>query len=410
MYHIQINLRSFIFLAYSLLSLTCIAQSDFRPGYVIKNNQDSINGFVSYGSGKANSERCFFKETKKDNHISFTPEDIKAYGFLNDKHHESRNLPAEFKSTDPSIDKVSGGKVFVTVLAKGPLGLYRYRKFYFLDKNGLIILPFPESKLVHTKNGDMYQKDHRYIDILNTFLEDSPLKANRTGYNEGPLTKLINDYNHFKGHQLVETNKKPFLKLHIGVFYGFVRSTMKMDLIHKVSFAPSTSVVGGLGFEVSSPRIYDRMFLSIEGWYTSIFYQDYLEKTVTGDIVRQDTFIDASFFKAPIGFRYNILSQSNTPYVKLGISFYFMRSTSIRILEEIERSGNIIVTEEDFGEDYRIKNPRGIWFSLGYDRQVYRNMKVFGEFRLEKSNGFIGTPIQNFSSSVDYNLLLGFRF
>jgi len=405
----KVTLLALNIIAFSFLPLICIAQADFRPGYIIKDNGDSINGFVSYGSGKKNTERCFYKETKKSKYTSFTPEEVNGYGFLNDKQFESWGLPAELKSANPAADSKPRGKVFMKVLAKGPISLYRYGKYYLLHKNGLIILPYPENKLIETNQGSMLQNDHRYIDILNTFLEGSKLTANRTGYDESELTQLIKNYNRFKGYEPLPKNQKPSVKLHFAIFSGYMQSKMKMDWPDVVSFSPSSTIIGGIGLDISAPRTNDRLSLSLEGWYAKIFYQGYSERSVSGDLFRQDTFVDASFFKVPVGVRYNLLGQTNTPYIKLGLSLYFIGSPSIRILEEVEKAGNVIITEENFGEDFRIKNQRGIWFSVGYERNIFHNLNMFAEFRLEKNNGFIGSAVQSFSSSVDYTFLLGIK-
>ncbi len=393
-----------LLIGFTLLSILSIAQGDYRPGFIINNNQDSIKGFVGYRSERKNSERCDFKETKKSKASKYLPADIKSYGISGDK---------EYKSISLSIDTLKQISVFVKILAKGPLSLYRYKKLFLLEKEtspGLITLPIPKNKVVETKNGTMIQNDHRYIDILNTFLEDAQLSANRSHYNEGDLTNLINNYNKFKGKEPANKSPLPSTKLTYEVLVGYVHSNMKMDIKNnETSFSPSSTVTAGLGLDVSSPRISDKISLSVHVWYTKAFYQAYVSSPYTvGDIVHEDILIDLSMFKVPIGLRYNFLGESNTPYIKFGFAPYFIKSSKLRTLSDIEID-DVVKAEETYG-NYNIKNSQGLWLSVGYVKTIASNFKIFAELRGEKNNGFIGSTIQSRSSSINYNILLGIRF
>jgi hypothetical protein len=387
--------------------LSVSAQGDFRPGYIIKNNGDSIAGFVSYGVEKSNTRQCFFKEKKNVKYTAFTPEEITRYGFIGDKLYTSMTLPQEWAS---EIDEFPKSKVFLKSLVTGPLGLYRYQKYYLLEKNGLILLPFPVDKIVDTKSdGRAIQQDRRYIQIINSFIENAQLSANRSAYSEDDLTKLIEEYNAAQGH-IPSRKSKPAVAFDFGVVGGYMMSKLTMDYFDKGTFEPSSTIVGGVGLNISSPKVYDRLFLSVEGWYEKIFYQGYSEYQSTGDLVRQDILIDVSFFKTTLGLKYHLLGLQNTPYIKAGMSVYFLGNTSLTVNKESQQYGNVIVTDTNPGENYRIRRPAGFWFAAGYDKNVSNAINLFGEFRVEKNNGFVGTAVQSASSATDLNFLVGIRF
>ena len=123
-----------------LLLPSFIFAQDYRPGYVIKNNKDSVSGFINYAAEKKNSSYCKFRPTMRGKSDRFTPNDLLAYGFYGDKQYESMTIP------DSSIER----KVFVKVLARGPMQLYEYRKFFLVRKDSLIQLPTPKYKVVET--------------------------------------------------------------------------------------------------------------------------------------------------------------------------------------------------------------------------------------------------------------------
>ncbi|HEX6223000.1 MAG TPA: hypothetical protein VFZ52_01230 [Chryseolinea sp.] len=400
---------------FGILVLLCLmhhnfdgsAQGDFRPGYIIRNNEDSIAGFVSYGTEKSNTRHCFFKEKKNVKYTSFTAGEIKRYGFINDKTYVSMTLPHEWAG---EIDEFPQEKVFLKSLVTGPLGLYRYQKYYLLEKNGLILLPFPTDIMIETESdGRAIKLDRRYIDVINSFIENAQLSANKAAYSEDDLTYLIEKYNVSQGHRR-SIKSKPAIALGLGVTAGYVTSKLTMDYFDKGAFEPSSTIVGGVSLNISSPKVYDRLFFSVEGWYEKIFYQGYTEYQHTGDLVRQDMLIDISFFKTTLGLKYHLLGLHNTPYIKAGIAVYFLGNTSLTINKESQQFGNVIVTDTDPGENFQIRRPAGYWFAAGYDKNISRAINLFGEFRIEKNNGFVGTAVQSASSATDLSFLLGVRF
>jgi hypothetical protein len=393
-----------------LFSLTCnsfdsLGQGDFRPGYLIKNNQDSIPGFVSYGAEKSNTEKCLFKESKRGDYTAYNAEQITGYGFLNDKVYKSMQLPHE---TSPELPNK---KVFLKLLVRGPLSLYRYQKYYFLDKDGLILIPPPVDKIVETSSGRVVKQDRRYVDIINSFIDHADITANRSAYSEDDLTALIEKYNHSLGYTAIAPkNSKPAVSLSGGLLGGYIRSKVTMDYFGSNAFKSSSTVAGGIFINLSSPRVYDRLFFSLEVWYQKIFYQGYHEYRFSADLIRQDILVDLSFLKSTVGLKYHILGLHNTPYIKGGLSVYALNKTSISVFQESEQAGGVIVSDDDQGENYRIRRPIGYWLAVGYDKQIADRLNLFGEFRVERNNGFVGTKIQSASTVTDLNLLVGLRF
>jgi hypothetical protein len=401
MYQIRINALFVFCIALFLYQTPLLAQADYRPGYIIKNNGDSVSGYLRYYSDKKSVDQCLFKQTLKKNAEKYTPTDLDAYGF-----HQNKRFETTVLHTDTLGDK----KVFAKRIVKGPLSLLKYNKTFLIQvegHKGTVVLPIPVEKTVQTKQGLMIQDDRRYIDILNSYLDGSNLSANRTGYNESALTALINNFNKLKGHSPAD-NPVPLTKFNYEIFSGYMRSDMKMEIgSNTINFSPSVTVIGGLGLDVSSPRIFDRLSLSIQGWYVKAFYQAYSESMYIVDFVREDILMDFTYIKIPVGLRYNFSGPDNTPYFKFGFAPVFLLSSEDRTINEMEFNGTIKVADY---RDYRIKNSRGLWLGLGYTKTIVGNMKIFAEIRAEKTNGFVGNAIQSVSSSFNYNFLLGCRF
>ena len=380
-------------------TLTVLAQ-DYREGYIITNSNDSISGFVSYSGDNKNITRCSFKTTRKSTAVNYFASELQSYGFYGDK---------RYLSLSHSDEAITEEKVFVRVLAEGPINLYRYGDLFLIKKDNIVSLPIPKDQIINTGNGAMMKADKRYVGVLNQALADCNLTANKSSYAESDLTKLIDTYNKCKGQKPLNKNAKPLVKMNYQVFAGYVQSNMTMDLFDDVTFNPSYTVIGGLSADVSSPRIFDRLYFSFQGWYVNATYQAYFEQKIGAEFRREDIMMDFYFIKVPVGVRYDFL-KNNTPYIKTGLSTFFLLDHSIKTLTEREGSSGDVFTEESY-DGYDIKNrPLGFWISIGYDYTIQRNLRLFAEFQYENANGFIGTRIQNFSNVDNFNFLLGIRF
>src|SRR5690606_24112075 len=103
------------------------AQSDFRPGYVITNSFDTIQGFVDYRGEIRSMKVCTFKESMEAPSKEFLPGNIYGYRFNTGKFFVSKEINT----------KELNDTVFVEFLLKGISNLYYYAggdyNAYFLE-------------------------------------------------------------------------------------------------------------------------------------------------------------------------------------------------------------------------------------------------------------------------------------
>jgi len=375
-----------------------LLSQDFRRGYIIKNNKDSISGLVKYGAKKKNTAHCVFKEPGKGK-TTFSPNDLIAYGFYGDKQYVSMEIPS-----------MKGKKVFVKVLSKGPINLYGYRDLFLVRKDSLMELPLPKSKTVETTSGMRTRQDNTYKGLLNFLVSDCRMAADDIRYTEEDFTNLINNYNRCKGVEPIYKKPRPIFKMNYSAFAGYNSSKMSMDMYGPVTFNPSKSITGGIALDLSSPRIFDKMFFTLEGWYVKNLYQSYTKTTKGSEVIHSDILMDFTSIKMPVGLRYNFMKENNTPYIKGGLTLSFLTQSSIKTIQERETQAGAVSTSESYGGYDLQKKPKGFWLSIGYNRTIFRNLQMFTEIRYEQGEGFIGTPIQSFSQVKNYNFMLGFRF
>jgi len=375
------------------------AQKDFRPGYIIKNNADTVKGFVAYQSGKKSIEGCVFREARKGATSTYAATEIQGYGILGDRLYQSIELPNE---------SIKNKRVFAKILVQGDLTLYQYNEFFLVERNDtLTVLPKPKEEQVGPQNDLKMKRDSKYIGILNYMLLDCQMNANTASFSEGSLSKAVYKYNQCKKTDIAKQNLRPLAKLDVVIFASYVNSHLTYDHFKFIPFQ-GNSVAGGGGLEIYSPRVFDRVVFSLETWYNKSFYQGYYEGTFAGDVIREDVFAEFTSLKIPFGIRYNFRSPGNTPYLKFGIYWSSTKSFEVTTIEEREIAGGVLTDE--FPGGYDVKNTKGFSLSLGYEKTLVKDTRIFTEFKYERGEGYFGTPVVNDSRMVNYYFLIGLRF
>jgi hypothetical protein len=145
---------------------TLQAQTEFRPGYVVKSEGDTLFGQIMYRDYIKMGKECLFKKNKKSKKITFYPTDILAYRFIDGKFFVTKT--------------VNGRPVFLEYLINGKLSMYHYRDskadHYYFEKDSVPLTELPYE--------DIYKKDsigklnakknNKYIGLLRYYLNDAP--------------------------------------------------------------------------------------------------------------------------------------------------------------------------------------------------------------------------------------------
>lgn len=394
------QLGSILYAFMFLFPLAATAQLDFRPGYVVMTNGDTLRGLVSYRGGKKNSEAVAFRQSKKARPTVYDANQVMAYGIYNARAFESLELPPGVPDT---------GRVFARVLAKGYFDLYRYRDLFLLDANdSLILLPKPRNEPVGGPDSKVIKRSKRYIGVLNYVMLDCQMNANEAAYSDRDLQRVITRYNVCKSGGPVAEPSDSRLDLDLILFGGYSNNLMTYHYYRIIPF-PGNTMVAGAGIELSYPRTFDRLIVSVEAIYVKNYYQGYYEVGFPTETVRQDVFFHCTSVQLPLGIRYNLRRPDNTPYVKAGLSWQPLVSTSVRTIQENESLQGVVTTTE-FEGDYDFKSPKGFWAAVGYTRKVAGGIDVFLEFRYGMTQGYLGSPIVDDSKNRSLNFFAGIRF
>jgi len=355
--------------------LTTKGQGDFRPGYYITLQHDSISVLVDYRSERVSSKRFTYKEGKHSPKKHFYPDEILAYGFNTGKRFTTQTI-TETRGTPTTV--------FMEHIVDGKMSLFQYQETFFVFKDTLYRLtrPFERQSSTPEKRGILTKK--LYIGILNHLLSECNLSAVKTNYNETQITNLVQNYNRCKGASgVLYKAKLPKSKIHWQLFAGYEIAKTKTELPY--SFIKSSSPLFGATVDLSAPRIFDKLAVTLETSFTKKLYQGYSvhnpSQTFT---VRRDHFLNTNLSRIALGLRYSFLKEAFTPYIKAGGSYTIQSRVKYRVLQETEYGDGSVDTEE-FTTRYAGKKIIGLWTGIGINKSVYDRYKVFIEVRFERS-------------------------
>ena len=84
--------RLFTFLLLVVSIALSQAQNNFKNGYIITNNNDTIWGEIDFRVDELNAQRCKFRQDKNSETKIFLPGEIQAYRFSKEgKYYVSKN-------------------------------------------------------------------------------------------------------------------------------------------------------------------------------------------------------------------------------------------------------------------------------------------------------------------------------
>ncbi|GAB3536876.1 hypothetical protein GCM10027443_28300 [Pontibacter brevis] len=143
------TIQHIIFLCLLICStFQATAQPNFKEGFTISYSNDTTFGYIDYRDNLVCAKECNFKKSLESNMASFTPNQMKAYGFLNDKFHQAETI------TEKNGD---GLTMFLEVLVQGRVSLYYYQGRFFARRFNEPLVELRSEKQVVTVGGRQYE-------------------------------------------------------------------------------------------------------------------------------------------------------------------------------------------------------------------------------------------------------------
>lgn len=375
--------KSLIFFSFLLfLSFQLAAQKDFRDGFIITLDKDTLTGKIEFRSNEKNKISCAFRNDTAV--IEYLPAEILGFGYFQDKFYSSRVIDS----------------LFIEVLVQGELSLYK------VDKQNFIIRKAGPSGRYSEKDQriDTVQNQLLFVSnkvkwkgILSVFAFDcisNPRLVQDLEPDEKSLAIFVIEYNKCKGSAYHEyKNSKPWSKLEYGITAGFVRTGINFNPAENVfpylkDSYKSSDPAFGLLFNFSSPRLTEKFSLQVEIQYLkSRFFSD-IVKQVGNTTEYYNTVMNFTSIMTPLSVKYSFYNRQYSLFLNVGANItYNIKSESVLITET---ESNYVVNTSERGV-FLINNTQvGYWAGLGIS-------KSFGSFDM-------GGTIRYYRSSQYYNI------
>jgi hypothetical protein len=370
-------------------------QNDFRSGFIITLDNDTIQGQMDYRSNSKNYESCIFKGEQGE--IEYYPNQIVGFGYNNDKFFSSQIVEGSF----------------VEVLVDGDISLYRSRDKYHIKKDTSffdlesIIEEFEIDGKIGTKETSPWRGILTYI--ISDCLQNPSGHTSSIGLDEKNLTRLIVKYNKCKGTEFKELKaSKPWTKFDFGATLGISRSQITTDGSGSFSYLDDSysSIDPSIGIiiAISSPRITEKVAFQGELHFMKSSYSS-LVKLEGSSTQYHDTFIDLTTLSVPISLKYSFPEKKYGFYLQGGINYDYHLSSSTRLLSE-QVNGNIVNTFPASSAFEINNNQIGYWGGIGILKsyEKFRGSVVIRYFQMSALNKTAGFTSKN--NRISLNLIL----
>ncbi len=259
-----------------LLSATTIyAQINLRPGYIITNLNDTVQGQIDFRTDERNTTVCDFYPAGSSQKESYKPGDIYAYRFTDDgKFYVTRKV---------TIDD-SPQTVFLEYLIKGVVSLYYYRgetdRFFFENEEGQMVEAIENIQKIDTQSGhDVIRTNKQYVGVMTWMFQNSDKvkkQLPKVDLTKSDLIKITKEY-HYEtcetGEQCIEFENKRdrrYVKFAFNVAAGIRVHRLDVDgyIYNSWEMTPilqkASSPVITIGTNISVPRLGPTFSLQIE--------------------------------------------------------------------------------------------------------------------------------------------------
>lgn len=409
-------MRTILSIIFSLISFQLlIAQQDFRPGYIINLQGDTIKGKIDYRNWNYCPEQFHFNPANTSAIMVCNPDSVLKVSVMNEVYVPAE-VDVEFSKTDiAQIDDYNGlnlekRKAFLLTLLEGPKSLYMFKdkhgltNFYIRNNNQYELLVY--KKYLAISNGaSVIKENNKFIGQLMVYLSDCAAiqsDIQKTKYDRYSLEKRFNEY-YKKCSDYEPKHTKPIEsdRFVFGVLAGVSMTKIKFGgadhYLTRMDFPSSVNIAFGGNLEILFNRTRNRWSLNSE-----LIYSTYSTKAEELTHFEDKT----------VNFRFDHLTLKTLFRYKrkagpIDLFFNFGITNGILVYQQNELFVHSNFNNQD-GTSQPIESPRR--WEVGYEAGVGTMYKHFSlEYRYTLSNGV--SPFATFSSWTNKSfIMLGYRF
>ncbi|MCX2740416.1 PorT family protein [Pontibacter anaerobius] len=386
-------LMACLFMVMVLYPLSIQAQSDFKPGFVVLISGDTLSGWVDYRSNMLSTKVCKFKSAEAAAVVSYSPQDVMAYGFPNDRYYASKYVQED------------SATVFMEELVRSKINLYTLNGAFYVEKEGLGIEELVhEFREYYSEDGVLHRtRANKHIATLNKYMNDCiPMieKIERVSLTQSSLIRLIKEYNECSpgAPVVVFKESKPWFAAELGVAVGVSHTSLSFSAkdesylhLEHSDFGATTYPVGGLLLNLRSPRVSEYTSLQLETHYFKTGFEDQNSYDWFGTLYENEMEISMSAVKLNLAVRHEFNSKTLQPYANAGIALNFFQDREIKHMQYVRRTAESTPEVRNKDDKEFITNRQtGIIAGAGFLYNL-RKSKMSAEIRYE-----YGLDVHNF--------------
>ncbi len=402
-------MRSFLLLSFLLLALANVtAQSDFRPGFVITNSLDTIQGFLDNRGEIRNMTVCNFKESPDSDSKEFFPGDIHGYRFNSGKFFVTKMIDTEeLKDT-----------VFVEFLLKGISNLYFYKNAdysaYFLETEQDKLLELRKMEIEYERDGRLYSTtDNKYVGVLKYALSDVLVISkdiNKTAFNHKSMIDITRQYHDYKCTDeacVIYEKKIPAIKVEVKPLIGWSVSgiAFRSQQMKPANFETSSSPFGGLALNFMMPRWNEKLSFQL----SVTFNKDQYNGSYRHETYNYNNFyhVETSNLASSLAFKYTYPERLFRPEFFVGLFANSMLKREASLVQERYIGVNPYLNE--YALDYLLtKSIYGLTGGIGLEYGIFKKVRGFSNVSILYGASFQFEKI--YMDFTSYRFSTGFIF
>lgn len=383
---------------------TVTSQSDFKPGFIISHEMDTMNVLINNAGETDNCKKCVFKENEKGDKKTFGPGDIYGYRFLDGKYYISMEITIKEKTE----------KVFLEYLVDGMVDVFCYTHFngtsYYIKKEGEELTELSQYEKTIYKDGTEYTIVNKpYVGHLNVLFIDAPetkKDIEKVSLNRNSLISISEKYHYEVCDDrgcVVYKKKLPKKLFSIGPALGYntihfenKQLNYRVYRFYEIEDVPKCFNFGLLA-KISFPYTRDKLEL----YYLGLIYSYDVSSTFLkwkGNQSYPTQYIyslSSTDLQHNLILRYNILIRKLKPFIELG-GFYSQKLF-------LEKQGFEVV--RTFSEVFPKQGYFGFSAGAGITYRYAKKMEVFIRFAYHK-----GWDAFSYYQTNEFSFTLGFPF
>lgn len=250
-------------------------QYDWKQGYLINNNGDTLHGYIDDRILTSNQKICYFKSSQDGKTEMYKPNEIKEYRFIYGNIFISKSI--EIFGVEDTI--------FLELLIGGKANIYRFsdtKTRFFIEIDGKLTELINTETVVSINNIQYYKEKKEYVGILALLLQDADIykEIQRTDFKRESLIRIVKIYNKkmCSDEEGNDFERKSYdTNFDFGLTFGRNIKTFEVaDIYGETGLRNKGSNYGGITFCISEFRGLKRFSFAAEALIGNYYFENKL--------------------------------------------------------------------------------------------------------------------------------------